>query len=73
MALEIDISLNSQHILNSDLYISDYYLDKRGQKIYSNNDFEIVESKRINIDYAEEAKDYLWRFYIKDNKYVSVK
>ena len=73
MALEIDRSLNSQYILNSDLYISDYYLDERGQKIYSNNDFEIVESKRINIDYAEEAKDYLWRFYIKDNKYVSVK
>ena len=34
---------------------------------------KIIESKRINIDYAEEAKDYLWRFYIKDNKYVSVK
>ena len=34
--------------------------------------FEIVKSKRINIDYAEEAKDYLWRYYIKDNKYVSV-
>ncbi len=35
--------------------------------------FEIVESKRIGIDYAEEAKDFLWRFYIKDNKYISKK
>lgn len=32
---------------------------------------EILQSKRINIDYAEEARDYLWRFTIKDNPYVS--
>ena len=37
------------------------------------NNFEIVETKRIGIDYAEEAKDYLWRFTIRDNPYVSVK
>lgn len=36
-------------------------------------DFEIEVSKRINIDYAGEARDYLWRFTIKDNPYVSVK
>lgn len=35
--------------------------------------FNIVESKRINIDYAEEAKDFLWRFYIEGNKYISKK
>ena len=35
--------------------------------------FNIISSKRVGIDYAEEAKDYLWRFYIEDNKYVSVK
>ena len=44
-----------------------YIIDENG------NDFEIVESKRIGIDYAEEAKDFLWRFYIKDNIYVSKK
>ena len=32
---------------------------------------QIVQTKRINIDYAEEAKDYLWRFLIKENPYVS--
>jgi DNA-3-methyladenine glycosylase len=32
---------------------------------------EIVSSKRIGIDYAEEAVDFLWRFYIKDNIFVS--
>ena len=73
MALEIDRSFNSKSILDSDLYISDFYIDQNGEKVFCNNNFEVVESKRINIDYAEEAKDYLWRFYIKDNKYVSVK
>lgn len=37
------------------------------------DDFEIVDTKRIGIDYAEEAKDFLWRFYIKDNPFVSKK
>lgn len=34
---------------------------------------EIVRSKRINIDYAEMGKDYLLRYYIKDNPFVSKK
>lgn len=34
---------------------------------------QIVKAKRINIDYAEIAKDYLLRFYIKDNPFVSKK
>lgn len=38
-----------------------------------NEIIDIVKSKRIGIDYAEEAKDFLWRFYIKDNPYVSIK
>lgn len=33
---------------------------------------DIVKSKRINIDYAEEARDYLWRFTIRDDPFVSV-
>ena len=35
--------------------------------------FDIVETKRIGIDYAEEAIDFPWRFYIKGNKYISKK
>ena len=62
-----------------------YLIDKdlNGDKLYEQgkiyleeseeNDFEIVETKRIGIDYAEEAKDFLWRFYIKDNDFVSKK
>lgn len=38
-----------------------------------NEPFEVQESKRIGIDYAGEAKDFLWRFYIKENKYISKK
>jgi len=33
--------------------------------------FDMGSSKRINIDYAEEARDFEWRFYIKGNPYVS--
>ena len=32
---------------------------------------EILRSKRINIDYAEIGKDYLLRYFIKDNPFVS--
>ena len=32
---------------------------------------DIVISPRVNIDYAKEYKDVYWRYYIKNNKYVS--
>lgn len=60
--LNIDRSLSGKHIFGSELYIEDN----------TDDDFEIVEDKRINIDYAQEDKDKLWRFYIKNNKNVSV-
>lgn len=34
---------------------------------------DIINSKRINVDYAEMGKDYLLRYYIKDNPFVSKK
>lgn len=42
-------------------------------QIWTNNEAKpiIATSPRINIDYAKEAKDYPWRFYIKGNPYVS--
>lgn len=62
------------YLLNKDLNAVKLY-EKGAAYITDDNneDFEIVESKRIGIDYAEEAKDFLWRFYIKDNIYVSKK
>lgn len=52
--------------------------DLCGDKLYLLEDeepekIEIVTTKRINIDYAEEAIDFPWRFYIKCNQYVSKK
>ncbi|WP_238903311.1 DNA-3-methyladenine glycosylase [Clostridium sp. YIM B02506] len=37
------------------------------------NSSDIVETTRIGIDYAEEAVDFPWRFYVKNNIYVSKK
>ena len=34
-------------------------------------DAQIVSTPRINVAYAEEAAAWLWRFYVKDNLYVS--
>lgn len=45
-----------------------------GEKLYiveGESEFKITSSKRIGIDYAEEAIDYLYRFYIEGNKFVS--
>lgn len=71
MALKIDRSLNEKYILGNELYISDYYYDKNNKKVYCDSSFEIEKSKRVNIDYSQEAKDYLLRFFIKGNKHVS--
>lgn len=65
MAMNITKINNYEDMTKSeDLYI---------ESININENFEIVESKRIGIDYAEEARDFLWRYYIKDNKYISKK
>jgi DNA-3-methyladenine glycosylase len=56
-----------------------YGIDLCGDSMYLEYDpnnketFQTATSKRINIDYSGEAKDYEWRFTIKDNAYVSVK
>ncbi len=62
-ALAIDRNLNGEDLCGKKLYVEEGESDK----------FSIVSAKRVGIDYAEEAKDYPWRFYIEDNIYVSVK
>lgn len=62
-ALLIDKSLNGEDLCSNKLYIEE------GE----NEKIQIVASKRVGIDYAEDARDYLWRFYIANNEYVSVK
>lgn len=63
-ALNIDRTLNGEDLCGSKLYISEAEGEEK---------FDIVTTTRINIDYAEEARDYPWRFYIKDNPYISRK
>ncbi|WP_371377614.1 DNA-3-methyladenine glycosylase [Sporomusa aerivorans] len=62
-ALAIDKSLNGADLCGDRLYVAE------GDK----EEFNIIAAKRVGIDYAEEAKDYPWRFYIEDNPCVSVK
>jgi len=64
-ALHIDISLNYTDLTTSDLI----YLEDQPELSQD----KIVVTKRINIDYAGADKDSLWRFYIKDNPFVSRK
>lgn len=62
--LGIDLTFNEKDIVTSDdLYIREG-LDAVGF-------MDIVESTRINIDYAEEYKDKLWRYHLKNNQFVS--
>ena len=62
MALNINKSFDKKSLLGDEIYIED-----DGFK-----DYNIVSAKRVGIDYAEEWKDYLLRYYIEGNKYVSV-
>lgn len=62
-AMGIDKTLNKEDLCGDKLYIEEGTEDK----------FYMKTAKRVGIDYAEEAKDYLWRFYIDGNANVSVK
>lgn len=62
-ALGIDLRLNGQDLLEAD---SPLVLMDDGFR-----DFKIVRTKRVGIDYAEEAIHYPYRFYIEGNPYVS--
>lgn len=61
-ALGIDRKLNGASLIKSDLWI------ENGVKI---NKKEIVTTTRIGIDYAGEDSKLPWRFYLKDNVWVS--
>jgi DNA-3-methyladenine glycosylase len=62
-ALSIDRNLNGLDLCDDVVYIEEGESEA----------FNIVTTKRVGIDYAEEAKDFPWRFYIEGNEYVSVK
>lgn len=60
------LAINKSHY-GEDLCGNTLYLEEDGRET-----FRTVTAKRVGIDYAEEAKDFPWRFYIEHNKYVSV-
>ena len=64
MAFSIDKDENFKSLYED----GDFYIEDE-----ENESFDIVETKRVGIDYAEEAVDFPWRFYIKGNNYISVK
>ncbi len=62
MAFNIDKTLDKEDLCKNKLYL------EKG----NNDNFNIIETTRIGIDYGEEAKDYPYRFYIEGNPHVSV-
>ena len=63
-ALKISKELNGENLVDSDVL----WIEEGETQIQTN---DIVSSKRIGIDYAEEDADLLWRFYLKENNSVS--
>lgn len=56
----IDKTFYGKSVENEELYV-----------IKGDNTFEVVTDKRIGVAYAKEAAEWDWRYYIKNNKYVS--
>ena len=61
-ALDINKNFNAVDLTTSDQIFLNYD---------ENYKFEMGVSQRINIDYAEEWKNKQWRFFVKDNAFVS--
>lgn len=64
--LKIDKKFNGLEIYKK---INGLWIEK-GENIKK---FQIKKVPRVGVDYAGEYKNKLWRFYIKDNKFVSKK
>lgn len=59
-----------------DIGLAQYGLDLCGEELYlaEYRDYspaELCVSPRVNVDYAVEYRDRLWRFFVKDSPYVS--
>jgi DNA-3-methyladenine glycosylase len=51
-----------------DLTGENFYVEDTGEPVP-----EIQATPRIHIEYAEEARDFLWRFVVKDSPFLSIK
>ena len=63
-AMDITLAQNRLDLCGSELYIA-----RPAEQLR----FAVVRTTRINIDYAVKGKQFPWRFYIKDNPYVSMR
>lgn len=57
-AMGINKSLNQTSLLSDNFFIASHIAG------IENKSYDIQLGKRINIDYAEEARDFLWRFFV---------
>ena len=64
IALDIDRSFNGENLLENRIWLEDYRTVSVG---------DIDSGKRIGIDYAGDDAEKPWRFWVRDNKYVSRK
>lgn len=64
IALGIDKTFNNEDLLRSRIWL------EKGRYV---SEEEIASGKRIGIDYAEEYAEKPWRFWIKNNPFVSRK
>ena len=64
IALDINRELNGEDLLGNKIWLEDH-------KIFSSD--EIKSGTRIGIDYAEEFAAKPWRFWLKNNSFVSKK
>jgi DNA-3-methyladenine glycosylase len=64
IALGINRKLDAADLLGNDVWIEDAEKISRAQ---------IASGPRVGIDYAEEWRDKPWRFWVKDNPFVSRK
>lgn len=64
IALDINRRLNGADLLGDVIWLEDF-------KTFSADEMEI--GKRVGIDYAEEFADMPWRFWLKNNVFVSKK
>jgi len=64
VSLGIDIYSNGEKLTDNKIWIQDSKNIKKS---------EIVSGKRIGVDYAGDDSNLKWRFYIKENQYISKK
>jgi len=71
-AFKIDKKLNGENLITSKkLYLAEDLKSSSAEALKERR--QIKSAKRIGVDYAGKYKNKLWRFYLKNNQFVSKK